>query len=113
MRTLLLESAPCPTAVGSPTRERYEALRRLHGRGGSVFADLIRTTSALDEGLGTVGRTIRGTLDLAFVENGKWVIVDFKTDLDARSQPQYLPQVQWYVLSQLMKAEAEGCLPGV
>jgi hypothetical protein len=46
-------------------------------------------------------------------ENGKWVIVDFKTELDARSQPQYLRPVQWYVLSQLMKAEAEGWLLGV
>jgi ATP-dependent exoDNAse (exonuclease V) beta subunit len=60
-------------------------------------------------------RLIEGTLDLAFVENGKWLIVDFKTDLTKTTQPQYLRQVEWYVygLSQLMKTEAEGWLLGV
>jgi ATP-dependent helicase/nuclease subunit A len=58
---------------------------------------------------------IEGTLDLAFVENGKWLIVDFKTDLTTMTQPHYLRQVEWYVygLSKLMKAEAEGWLLGV
>jgi ATP-dependent helicase/nuclease subunit A len=58
---------------------------------------------------------IEGTLDLAFVENGKWLIVDFKTDLTTTTRPHYLRQVEWYVygLSQLMKTEAEGWLLGV
>jgi ATP-dependent helicase/nuclease subunit A len=60
-------------------------------------------------------RLIEGTLDLAFVENDKWLIVDFKTDLNKMTQPQYVRQVQWYAygLSQLMKTEAEGWLLGV
>ena len=58
---------------------------------------------------------IEGTLDLAYVENRKWVIVDFKTDLTTATQPHYIRQVEWYVygLSQLMKAEAQGWLLGV
>jgi ATP-dependent exoDNAse (exonuclease V) beta subunit len=58
---------------------------------------------------------IEGTLDLAFVEKGKWTIIDFKTDLTATSQPPYLKQVEWYVygLSQLMKSDVEGWLLGV
>ena len=60
-------------------------------------------------------QVIEGTLDLAFVENGKWIVVDFKTDLTTTTQPQYVRQVEWYVygLSHLMKTEAEGWLLGV
>jgi ATP-dependent helicase/nuclease subunit A len=39
------------------------------------------------------GRLIEGVIDLAFVENGQWMIVDFKTD-DQRDH--YETQLQWY-----------------
>lgn len=58
---------------------------------------------------------IEGTLDLVFLENGKWIIIDFKTDLNTTTQPHYLRQVEWYVygFSQVMKSDAEGWLLGV
>jgi len=44
---------------------------------------------------------LEGVIDLAFVENGAWTIVDFKTDAEHVSQSQarreqYLRQLQWY-----------------
>lgn len=43
------------------------------------------------------GRLLEGVIDLAFVENGEWRIVDFKTDADtAERKAQYQRQLQWY-----------------
>jgi ATP-dependent helicase/nuclease subunit A len=44
---------------------------------------------------------LEGVIDLAFIEDGAWVIVDFKTDSDSSSDAgvrrgQYLRQLQWY-----------------
>ena len=37
-------------------------------------------------------------IDLAFLEFGKWVVVDFKTDVEKRErQSHYRRQVGWYV----------------
>jgi len=54
-------------------------------------------TLPLEEG----GAVLEGVIDLAFIENGVWVIVDFKTDTDSSSdsgarREQYLRQLQWY-----------------
>jgi ATP-dependent exoDNAse (exonuclease V) beta subunit len=58
---------------------------------------------------------IEGTIDLAFVENGHWILIDFKTDLNNKTQPDYLRQAEWYAygLSQVMKSEVQGWLLGV
>jgi ATP-dependent helicase/nuclease subunit A len=43
------------------------------------------------------GRWIEGVIDLAFVEEGRWVVVDFKTDADSPAiRAQYERQLQWY-----------------
>ena len=58
------------------------------------------------------GALIEGVIDLAFVEDGAWVIVDFKTD----DRPeQYERQLQWYgyALSRLTGMSARGWLLGV
>lgn len=46
------------------------------------------------------GRVFEGIIDLAFLENGVWHVVDFKTDADLEAnQPAYELQVQWYALA--------------
>ena len=62
------------------------------------------------------GRLMEGIIDLAFVEDNTWVIVDFKTDADVSKQrDQYSRQLQWYAsaLSRLTGLPARGYLLGV
>jgi ATP-dependent exoDNAse (exonuclease V) beta subunit len=59
------------------------------------------------------GRVVEGSLDLAFVENERWTIVDFKTDADASERRrQYERQLQWYAfaLTRLTGMPAEAWL---
>jgi ATP-dependent helicase/nuclease subunit A len=59
------------------------------------------------------GRMLEGVIDLAFVENDAWTIVDFKTDADSRERrEQYERQLQWYghALSKLTELPARGFL---
>ena len=52
-------------------------------------------------------------MDLAFLENGEWTVVDFKTDSQlSASKARYERQVQWYVhaLSRLTGQPAKGVL---
>jgi ATP-dependent exoDNAse (exonuclease V) beta subunit len=70
------------------------------------------------EGMG--GRLMEGIIDLAFVEDDAWVIVDFKTDADISGHPskqrdQYQRQLQWYAsaLSRLTGLPARAYLLGV
>ena len=59
------------------------------------------------------GRLLEGIIDLAFVENDEWAIVDFKTDADAADRrAQYERQLQWYgfALTQLTKMPARAYL---
>jgi ATP-dependent exoDNAse (exonuclease V) beta subunit len=40
---------------------------------------------------------LEAIIDLAFVEDGRWVIVDFKTTVDLHSKRAiYTRQLQWY-----------------
>ena len=58
-------------------------------------------------------RVVEGILDLAFVENDQWVIVDFKTDADVlERRAQYERQLRWYgfALAQLTKMPGRGWL---
>jgi ATP-dependent exoDNAse (exonuclease V) beta subunit len=61
-------------------------------------------------------RVFEGIIDLAFVETGRWVIVDFKTtqDLDAK-RAQYARQLQWYAyaVSQIRATEVESWILGL
>ena len=62
------------------------------------------------------GRLMEGVIDLAFVENNAWVIVDFKTDADLSGHSdQYQRQLQWYAsaLNRLTGLPARAYLLGV
>jgi ATP-dependent helicase/nuclease subunit A len=59
------------------------------------------------------GKTLEGVMDLAFLENGEWTVLDFKTDAEiSTSQSRYERQVQWYAhaLSRLTGLAARGVL---
>ncbi len=58
-------------------------------------------------------RILEGTVDLAFVEAGRWAVVDFKTDADIAARRQhYQRQLQWYMyaISQLSRLPVSGWL---
>jgi ATP-dependent exoDNAse (exonuclease V) beta subunit len=59
------------------------------------------------------GSIFEGVIDLAFLESGKWVIADFKTDVDKPDrQSRYRRQVGWYVraMEQITGMPARGCV---
>jgi hypothetical protein len=59
------------------------------------------------------GRVLEGVIDLAFVENDQWIIVDFKTDADTTERRgQYERQLQWYgfALAQITSMAARAFL---
>jgi ATP-dependent helicase/nuclease subunit A len=61
-------------------------------------------------------RLVEGVIDLAFVENGGWVVVDFKTDADGgERRARYERQLQWYAyaLAELTGLPAQAQLLGV
>ncbi len=61
------------------------------------------------------GRTLEGSIDLAFEEDGRWTVVDFKTDADVESSRlKYERQLQWYLaaVSKLTGAPSSGWLLG-
>jgi ATP-dependent exoDNAse (exonuclease V) beta subunit len=52
-------------------------------------------------------------MDLAFLADGQWTVLDFKTDSEiSSSQSRYERQVQWYAyaLSKLTGLPAKGIL---
>ena len=62
------------------------------------------------------GRMLEGVVDLAFVEDGKWIVVDFKTDADlAERRMQYQRQLRWYAyaLTRLTGMPARAILLGI
>lgn len=58
------------------------------------------------------GRLLEGVIDLAFVEQDRWVVVDFKSDAEGFQPARYERQVRWYLhaLSQLTGRQATGYL---
>ena len=62
------------------------------------------------------GKMLEGVVDLAFVEDGRWVVVDFKTDADAAERrTQYQRQLRWYAyaLTRLTGMESRAVLLGI
>ncbi|PYV22524.1 MAG: hypothetical protein DMG24_16475 [Acidobacteria bacterium] len=62
------------------------------------------------------GRLLEGNIDLAFLQDGAWTVVDFKTDADQPSRrPHYERQLAWYTfaLSKITGLPARGWLLGV
>jgi ATP-dependent helicase/nuclease subunit A len=88
------------TALAHPLLARARAAERCHREYPLVFE--------LDD-----SRMLEGVIDLAFVENNQWVIVDFKTDADTLvRRGQYERQLQWYgfALMQLTTMPARAYL---
>jgi ATP-dependent exoDNAse (exonuclease V) beta subunit len=59
------------------------------------------------------GSIFEGVIDLAFLESGRWIVADFKTDVDRPDrQSRYRRQVAWYVyaLEKVTGVPASGCL---
>ncbi|MEM7353874.1 MAG: UvrD-helicase domain-containing protein [Acidobacteriota bacterium] len=59
---------------------------------------------------------LEGTVDLAFLEAGQWIVVDFKTDIDLEArQERYQRQLGWYIhaMHTLTGLPARGVLLGV
>jgi ATP-dependent helicase/nuclease subunit A len=59
------------------------------------------------------GSIFEGVIDLAFIEAGRWVITDFKTDADQLDrQFRYRRQVAWYMraMEKVTGLNATGCL---
>lgn len=59
------------------------------------------------------GQLLDGTIDLLFQQDGRWTVVDFKTDSDVRARrDQYLIQMKWYVfaLERITEAPVHGIL---
>jgi ATP-dependent exoDNAse (exonuclease V) beta subunit len=62
------------------------------------------------------GKLLEGVVDLAFVESGGWIVVDFKTDADVSTRRgAYERQLQWYAfaLAKLTGMPATACLLGI
>ena len=61
-------------------------------------------------------RVLEGTIDLAFAEEGRWTVIDFKTDEDlAAHQGLYEKQLLWYLfaLQRTAGVTGEGWLLGI
>jgi ATP-dependent exoDNAse (exonuclease V) beta subunit len=100
-----IEAACCrvEAALADPLLDRARAAERRHRE----YPVMLRVDG---------GRLMEGIIDLAFVENGAWVIVDFKTDADMSAvRNQYDRQLQWYAsaLSRLTGLPARAYLLGV
>ena len=61
-------------------------------------------------------QVVEGVIDLAFLEDGRWTIVDFKTDADlAEARAQYQRQLKWYAfaMTAMTRMPARAVLLGV
>ncbi len=75
-------------ALAHPLMARARAAERIH-------REYPVTLRLEDDGI------LDGVIDLAFVEDGAWIVVDFKTDAESASESQrrreqYVRQLQWY-----------------
>ena len=92
-------------AIGAPAEERDAACSAVEAASEHPLIERARraarrhreypVTLQLDD-----GRLLDGIIDLAFVENDSWIIVDFKTDAGASERRlQYERQLQWYAFA--------------
>lgn len=62
------------------------------------------------------GKLLDGSIDLCFLEDSRWIVVDFKTDFDVNQRkPQYVKQMKWYIaaVAKTFGAPARGILLSV
>jgi hypothetical protein len=87
-------------ALAHPLIERARAAKRCHRE----YPVMLKLDG---------NRLLEGVIDLAFLENDSWIVVDFKTDTDLADQrTQYERQVQWYAyaLRNLLRTPARAYL---
>jgi ATP-dependent exoDNAse (exonuclease V) beta subunit len=104
--------------LGSPAEERDAAAAAVEGALAHPLLHRARAAERSHREYPLVlklddGRLLEGFIDLAFVENGRWSIVDFKTDADTlERRSQYERQLQWYgfALAQLTNMPARAWL---
>jgi len=107
--------------VGAPVEEIEAACSRVEAALAHPLLDRARSAERKHREYPVMlmvegGRLMEGVIDLAFVENNTWVIVDFKTDADISGHgAQYQRQLQWYAsaLSRLTGLPARAYLLGV
>jgi ATP-dependent helicase/nuclease subunit A len=107
--------------LGAPAEEAEAAAEAVEGAlAHSVFARARAAARRHREYPVTLrledGKMLEGVVDLAFVEDGAWVVVDFKTDADAAERrTQYQRQLRWYAyaLMRLTGMESRGVLLGI
>ena len=61
-------------------------------------------------------RLLEGVIDLAFLEQGAWTVVDFKSDADLKARrADYRRQLQWYgaALARITGQPVRGWILGV
>jgi ATP-dependent helicase/nuclease subunit A len=92
--------------LGSPVEEREAAIAAVESALASPLLGRAKAAARCHREYPLVlnlngGRVLEGFIDLAFVEHGQWVIVDFKTDADAslERRAQYERQLQWYAFA--------------
>lgn len=74
--------------------------------GAELGSRLLRREIPIIHSLGE-GRLVEGVVDLAFLRNGEWTVVDFKTDREVEAElDRYVRQVRLY-------SEAIGAATGV
>ena len=99
------------TALAHPLLERARRAERRHRE--TPFLLRLDDPDAFDLSHGGEPQLLEGTIDLAFREEGRWWVVDFKTDLDPGPlEAKYRQQVAWYVhaIAKLNGEPAEGVL---
>ncbi|HVO98314.1 MAG TPA: UvrD-helicase domain-containing protein [Bryobacteraceae bacterium] len=91
--------------LGAPDDERAAAVDAVSGALTHSLLDRARAAQSCHREYPLVlaldgSRVLEGVIDLAFVENAEWQIVDFKTDADATDRKsQYERQLQWYAFA--------------
>jgi len=106
---------------GAPTEEIESAIERVQAALRHPILDRARTSKRKHREYPLMvradgNRLMEGIIDLAFVEDGAWVVVDFKTDADVSgNRNQYQRQLQWYAsaLSRLTGLPARAYLLAV
>jgi ATP-dependent exoDNAse (exonuclease V) beta subunit len=90
-------------AVAHPLIQRAQRAERCHRE----FPVMLRL-----EG----NQLLEGIIDLAFLAQGIWTAVDFKSDVDLASRrAEYQKQLQWYgaALARITGQSVRGCILGV
>jgi ATP-dependent exoDNAse (exonuclease V) beta subunit len=107
--------------IGASANEVAAAIRPVTLLLGHKLIERARASSRCHRELPIICTTdeqmlLDGSIDLCFLEDSRWIVVDFKTDFDVtQRKPQYLKQMKWYIaaVSKTFAAPARGILLSV